>query len=290
MESYNNLKLLTVKINRAGIALLLTSVFLIYSDLWHSPSTSAETEEKSILFQNLTISLKIPKDEELSPAEILRKVDDNMLYSTAKAEVEMIISFGKREFKKRMVSFSKGRDTSFVKFLYPSRDAGIKFLKMKDNMWMYLPSVDKIIRISGHMKRQSMMGSDFSYEDVMETSSLLEDYQVVLERKEKLKGNENYVLSLMAKRHNVTYVRRKLWVDAEKFIVNKMELYSKSGKLLKIYTADETGEFQGRFFPVRTTMRDMLRKSSKTEFIVKEITFDVDLPEEIFTKRALRRR
>ncbi|MFQ6618718.1 MAG: outer membrane lipoprotein-sorting protein, partial [Fidelibacterota bacterium] len=224
MESYNNLKLLTVKINRAGIALLLTSVFLIYSDLWHSPSTSAETEEKSILFQNLTISLKIPKDEELSPAEILRKVDDNMLYSTAKAEVEMIISFGKREFKKRMVSFSKGRDTSFVKFLYPSRDAGIKFLKMKDNMWMYLPSVDKIIRISGHMKRQSMMGSDFSYEDVMETSSLLEDYQVVLERKEKLKGNENYVLSLMAKRHNVTYVRRKLWVDAEKFIVNKMEL------------------------------------------------------------------
>ena len=143
----------------------------------------------------------------LTGEEIIRRVDANMTFGTARMESEMVIHVGDEVRTKKLISYAQGRKKSYAEFTFPARDKGVKYLKIEDNMWMYIPDVDKIIKIAGHMLRQSMMGSDFSYEDALESSKLLEKYNATLiseeiipvpyHEGEKLSSKPRYCLSLI---------------------------------------------------------------------------------------------
>ena len=230
-----------------------------------------------------------------------------MTYLTGRFESEMIIHVRDQVRTKKMVSWAEGREKSFAEFTYPARDKGVKFLKIEDNMWMYLPSVDKIIKIAGHMLRQSMMGSDFSYEDALESTKLLEKYDVKLATQETIyiafrKGTQEvtkrrpcYVLDLNAKVKEVTYYKRKIWVDKEVFIPVKEELFAKSGKKLKVMIMGNVASFRLRgrgrirYYPMYIGMRNLLRKDSLTEMIITKAEFDVKIPKDTFTQRNLKK-
>lgn len=111
------------------------------------------------------------------PKEIIRRADNNLVPESSKSQTTMIIHERGRKYEKQMTSYGEGEKRSFAEFSSPPRDKGTKFLKIGDNMWMYMPSVEKVIKIAGHMLRQSMMGSDFSYEDILEARKLLEKYK-----------------------------------------------------------------------------------------------------------------
>ncbi|MBT7087556.1 outer membrane lipoprotein-sorting protein, partial [bacterium] len=120
----------------------------------------------SLLFLGLGQTMVLAKA--LTGVEIIKKVDANQVYSTAYFEYEMRIHVGEEIRTKKLVSYMQGREKSFAEFVYPVRDKGVKYLFVGDNLWMYLPSVEKVIKIAGHMLRQSMAGSDMSYEDALE--------------------------------------------------------------------------------------------------------------------------
>ncbi|MFH1825751.1 MAG: outer membrane lipoprotein-sorting protein [bacterium] len=219
----------------------------------------------------------------LTGEQIINRVDQNMTFSSSKSTAKMLIYVGDQIRTKEMVSYAQGRDKSFSEFTAPARDKGVKYLKIDDNMWMYLPSVDKTIKIAGHMLRQSMMGSDFSYEDALESDQLLDKYDV------KLVGEEDgsYILELTAKVKEVTYFKRKLWVDKTKFVPVKEELFAKSGKKLKVMELTDIKKFGSRYYPTKITLKNLLRKDSKTEMMVESISFDVGVPAKIFSKANL---
>jgi outer membrane lipoprotein-sorting protein len=240
--------------------------------------------------------------------EIIDKVDSNMTYLTGRFESEMVIHVRDQIRTKKMISYAEGREKSFAEFIFPARDKGVKFLKIEDNMWMYLPSVDKIIKIAGHMLRQSMMGSDFSYEDALESTKLLEKYDVKLVTEETTyikfrrgteevtKGRPCYVLDLTAKVKEVTYWRRKVWVDREIFVPVREELFAKSGKKLKVMEMGDVQQFKPkrrgepiRYYPTYISMRNLLRKDSLTEMIITKADFDIEIPKGTFTQRNLRK-
>ena len=224
-----------------------------------------------------------------------------MTFDTARMEAKMVIYIGGQIREKTMVSYSEGRDKSFSEFLSPPRDKGVKYLKIGDNMWMYLPSVDKIIKIAGHMLRQSMMGSDFSYEDALESSKLLEKYDVELVSEETIsivfrKGEEEigkarpcYVLELTAKVKDVIYYKRKIWVDKEIFVPVKEELFALSGKKLKVMTLADVRKYGRRYYPTYIAMSNLLRSDSLTEMIVEKAQFDIRIPKDTFTQRNLKK-
>jgi outer membrane lipoprotein-sorting protein len=229
--------------------------------------------------------------QELTAEAILARIDDNMVYETAYSEVDMIITIGKRVIEKKLVSYSEGIDKSFVEFLSPARDRGTKMLKVGKVLKIYFPSAERVMRLSGHMLKQSMMGSDFSYEDMMETAEeLKEEYEVKLVGEEVFNDVPCYVLELESRDESRTYFFRKIWVDKEKFIGHKVEFSAKSGKLLKVMTVGDIQSFRNRHYPTRVTMEDKLRQNSKTEMIVKNIQFDAPIPEGTFTERNLMRR
>jgi len=136
-----------------------------------------------------------------------------------------------------------------------------------------------------------MMGSDFSYEDMMETAEELEEeYQVKLLGEEIFNDVSCYVLELESRDESRTYFFRKIWVDKEKYIGHKAEFSAKSGKLLKVMTVGDIQSFENRHYPTRVIMEDKLRKNSKTEMVIKTIQFDAPIPEGTFTERNLMRR
>ncbi len=105
-----------------------------------------------------------------SADEILDKIDQNMIFKTAYSEIEMIITTKNRTINKTMVSYARGNEKAYIEFLSPPRDKGSKILKSEDIIKVYYPSAERVMRISGHMLRRGMMGSDFSYEDMTERS------------------------------------------------------------------------------------------------------------------------
>jgi len=229
--------------------------------------------------------------QELTAEAILARIDDNMVFKTSYSEVDMTITIGKRVIEKKLVSYSEGVDKSFIEFLSPARDRGTKMLKIGKVLKIYFPSAERVMRLSGHMLKQSMMGSDFSYEDMTETAEELEKkYQVKLLGEEVFRDVPCYVIELESRIENKTYFFRKIWVDKETFIGHKIEFSARSGKLLKVMTVGDIRSFRNRYYPTRVTMEDKLRKNSKTEMVIKTIQFDATIPEGTFTERNLMRR
>jgi len=220
--------------------------------------------------------------------DILDKIDQNMVYKTAYAESDMVITIKKRVITKSLTSYAEGNNRSFIEFLSPARDKGTKILKIEGIIKIYYPSAERVMRLSGHMLRQSMMGSDFSFEDMTERSKKLrEEYTAEIKGEENLNGRPCYVLVMVSKIPKQTYFTRKIWVDKERFLGLKEELFAKSGKLLKVMTVDEVKTYKKRFYPVKVTLEDKLRKNSKTEMIIKKIDFDISIPKGTFSERKL---
>ena len=148
---------------------------------------------------------------------------------------------------------------------------------------------DRTIQISGHMLRQSVMGSDLSYEDMMDDPHLAHLYTADVTGTETVNERACWVLQLTAKEQDISYQSRKLWVDRERNVPTREELFAKGGKLLKRINLKDFRRLDDRWYPMRMVFKDMLKKGDGTEFVVESIEFDTPIPEHIFTKAALRR-
>lgn len=220
---------------------------------------------------------------------ILQKVDDNMSAKNRVFESTMTIhgKRGSRSVTSR--SYSEGDKQSFTEYLSPAREQGTKMLKLKDQLWIYSPSTDRTIQISGHMLRQSVMGSDLSYEDMMENRKLTDVYSAKVTGEELIDGRKCFVLELTASIADLAYHKRKMWIDADRYVPLKEELYAKSGQLLKRTTLSDIKQIQGRWFPTTIVYKDMLKEGQGTEFKMTSIKFNQEIPAYLFTKAALKK-
>ena len=222
--------------------------------------------------------------------EILDAIDDNLSAENMVMTSRMVVH-GRRA-SRTIVSKSwvVGTEKSFTEYLAPPREAGTKMLKIGDQLRTYSPQTDRIIQISGHMLRQSVMGSDFSYQDMMEDQTLQDAYDAKLIGSEMLNGRDSWVIELTAKKIGLAYPRRKDWVDKEWLLPMQEHMFAKSGKLLKSAKVMEVMDVQGRKYPKVWLFKDELKRNSKgTEWIVDEIQFNVEIPESRFSKASLRR-
>jgi len=237
----------------------------------------------SILFSSIIIAPAL----EMTAEEIINKRDDNEYITSIKAEAEMIIVSGGRKITKTMLILSDKRN-ALIEFTNP-QDRGTKFLKRENDLWMFFPDAEEIIKISGHMLNQGMMGSDFSYQDIMESDKLTDLYDFKIIGEEEIDGHPCYVLEGVAREGvKVSYYRRVSWVDKERFIGLQEELYAQSGKLLKETKLNEVQEIEGRWIPVDSVMENKLRKDTYTGFKIVQIDFNPEIPEGTFTLQNLR--
>lgn len=243
---------------------------------------------KIIFISTLLLLLSPALVQQNDANAILRKVEQNMSSDNRVFESEMTIR-GKRSSRTiTSRSYSVGDKKSFTEYLSPAREAGTKMLKLENQLWIYSPSTDRTIQISGHLLRQSVMGSDLSYEDMMDDRKITDVYSAKVTGEETLDGRKTWVLELTARVADLAYHRRKMWVDAERYVPLKEELYAKSGQLLKRTTMSNVQKIQGRWFPLNVVYKDMLKAGEGTEFKMTSVKFNQDIPASMFTKAALK--
>jgi outer membrane lipoprotein-sorting protein len=223
-----------------------------------------------------------------SADNILEQIDRNMASKNRVLTATMIVHAERGSRTMEMKVWSEGEKRSFTEYLSPAREKGTKMLKLADQLWMFSPSADRIIQISGHMLRQSVMGSDLSYEDMMDDRKLTDVYNAQVIGPDSMDGRLCWVLELRAKTSDVAYFTRKMWIDQERSFPLKEEWYAKAGKLLKQTTLSDVKKIEGRWFPIRMIYKDMLKTGDGTEFIINEIKFDQPIAESVFSKAALR--
>ena len=221
--------------------------------------------------------------------ELIRKVDDNMYSKNAVSTSRMIVHGRRGSRTMEIKSWAEGENRSFSEYLSPPRDAGTKMLKLEDKLWIYNPSSDRIIQISGHMLRQSMMGSDLSYEDMMEENELIKIYNAEVSEEEIINERDCWIVLLTAKKEDAAYQTKKVWIDKERYLPLREERFGKSGKLLKTTEIKEVFKIGKRWYPKNMIFKDVLKKGKGTEFIIDSIEFDVEIPKAVFTKAALRK-
>ncbi len=245
---------------------------------------------KTLFITTLLIVTNITSTFALTGEEILAKMDTHRDYKTITYTGTMKIHVNDKIRTKSLKTeaLNSNETKAIVEFTNPE-DEGTKYLMLDKNLWIYFPEEEDVVKISGHMLKEGMMGSDVSYEDALESDALSEKYTITLSDEEKLNDRQCFVIVLDAKVKKVPYYKRKMWVDKETFVTLKEEMFAKSGKLLKVANVLETKKIDGRNFPVKTEMVNMLRKNSKTIFEMKEIVFDKPMDKEMFTMRYLRR-
>ena len=224
--------------------------------------------------------------------ELLKRVDDNEVYGTIQYEGDMIIEHNGRRYVKTMRTWARQNSDSFIEFTNTG-DRGTKYLKKAGRLYVYSPDTEEVTLISGHMLKESMMGSDLSYEDTIDNGTLSARYDPAIAGS----GEQNFggvdrdcwVLELTAKKRTESYPKRKLWIDKVTGDCIHYELYALSGAKLKEYTLLKIETIAGRRFPVEMEMRDLLRRGSKTTFVMRNVVVDRPIADSVFSQRNLER-
>jgi outer membrane lipoprotein-sorting protein len=220
--------------------------------------------------------------------EIINRVEKNMSSENRIFESSMTIT-GIRTIRTITSRTYSVRDKqSFTEYLTPAREKGTKMLKLENQLWIYSPSTDRIIQISGHMLRQSVMGSDLSYEDMMDDRKITEIYNAKIVGTEEIDTRKTLILELISKVTDIAYHSRKMWIDSERYVPLKEELYARSGQLLKRIILSDVKLLEGRWFPTRMIYKDVLKQGNGTEFNITSVKFNQPIPDYIFTKASLK--
>ena len=166
-------------------------------------------------------------------------------------------------------------------------DRGQKVLRQASNIYLFYPEADEVIWLKGTALRDSLMGSDFSYEDLTDDRTLMDRFDGELLGSEAVDGEDCWKLKLKAKSKKETYQIQEIWVDKTRYVQRKAILYSAAGKALRSMTATDVRPIGGRYLAYSTTMTDLLKKNTSTVMTIKKAEIDIDIPERYFNREEL---
>lgn len=224
----------------------------------------------------------------ISPEEIIDELEKNMVHDTSYYEATMIVKdkFGTR--KSTLTSYARGNEEQILEFT--SRDeAGQKILRTEDEIYLYYPDSEEIIRLQGAALRDSIQGSDISYEDLTgdKDKTVEEKYDMKMLPNEMIDGHECYVIEMTAKERNVAYPKEIIWVDIEYMMYRQVHKFALSGKLLKEVNVLKLEKIDGKSIATRMILLDTMKKNSSTEFITNKIEFDLYIDPDVFSLEEL---
>lgn len=224
----------------------------------------------------------------LTAEEIIEKVDQNEVFENMGFEATMTIEKSSRTLVKEFYGYGEGESKFFMEFTNPE-DEGVKYLKIDDEMWIYFPDADDTLKISGHMLNQGMMGSDISYEDMMENEELLDQYEPTLGTDTNINGTDCYQIILEAIVDDVTYEKEVVYVDKTKYVLIQIDMYARGDRMIKQMSFDDYEKVGTRWYAMTMTIEDTRKSDSLTTIEYDSIEFDATLPKNIFTLQYLER-
>ena len=227
---------------------------------------------------------EIPKS--LKAEDIIKKLDENMRGESISMTLSMkIVSQGHTRTMK-MQSFSQGTKKSFTKILYPPKDRGITFLSLDNQMWQYIPKIERTIKIPPSMMLQNWMGSDITNDDMVKQSSIVEDYDAkILETKGRL-----VTIELLPKEEAaVVWGKIIINIDLDTYTSQKDIFYDEDDKEVRVFIYDKVEKIGKYYIPTLWRIESREKKNRYTEILLEDVKYDTEISSEYFKKSALKR-
>lgn len=215
--------------------------------------------------------------------DIVRKADDIMDMGGYTADLVLTVRRSKEKDRLyKMEIYGSGKDRVLVLLNYPPREKGQAFLRVEDNMWFYLPSINKTLRVP---KKSNFVGGDFSNNDVLSVR-LQKDYFSELLEDEDVEGIQCYCLKLTARNSDAPYASIKYWINKENYWPVKRVFFTVNGQAFKTMVFNNS---VSQIRPDTMTMSNIMEKDKTSEMFMSNIKIRENKPE-IFTESYLVRR
>ena len=189
-----------------------------------------------------------------------------------------------------MEVWSLGTEYSLIRITAPRKEAGTATLKAHDEIWNYLPRVDRTIKIPASMMMGAWMGSHFTNDDLVKESRLIEDYDITISHDGARDGVTVWELTLSPKPEApVVWGRIEYQVRQDDMMPTWARYYDEDGDLVRTMTFSDYRVLGGRLVPTIMDVRPEDKPGERTTVRYGELEFDIDLDEDFFSLRALRR-
>jgi outer membrane lipoprotein-sorting protein len=222
--------------------------------------------------------------------EIVRRADQHMRGETSYAELTMKIVRPDWSREVSMKSWSKGTELALVYITAPARDAGTVFLKRETEVWNWLPTVEKVIKIPPSMMMQSWMGSDFTNDDLVKESSLVHDYAHTIIGDTVFDGREAWQIELVPKPEAaVVWGKIELWISKKDYLELRAEYYDERDELINIMTLTDIRDLAGRVIPTVLTMIPVDKKGQFTELVYHQVRWNQPIEDSFFSEQNMKR-
>lgn len=225
-----------------------------------------------------------------SALEIVRKADDKMRGTSNKSEMTMTIVRPDWQREITMKGWALGNEYSLILITGPARDKGQSFLKRKNEMWNWQPSIDRVIKLPPSMMLQSWMGSDFTNDDLVRESSVVEDYYHVLKNDSVILGYNVYKIEMTPKPEApVVWGKVIAFIDKKDYNQMLVKYYDEAGELINTLILSEVKSMGGRTLPTRLEMIPADNPKQKTVIVYSALEFDIGLKEDFFSMQNMKR-
>ncbi|MBK7711286.1 MAG: outer membrane lipoprotein-sorting protein [Bacteroidales bacterium] len=240
---------------------------------------------------NICLSILTITAQTLPAKEIVRKADDK--FNGEKSGISTMVMTIVRPSWERTVEFrswTMGRENSLTLITAPAKDKGQTFLKRGQEMWSWNPSINRLIKLPPSMMSQGWMGSDYTNDDILKESSVVNDYTHEIVSEEMIGDRLCYKIKMVARAEaSVVWGHQIRWIDKKDLLVLKAELYDEDGSLVRTELGSEIKAMDGRVIPTKLELIPAEEKGNKTVVIIKDIKFNVPIEESFFSQQNMKR-
>lgn len=223
--------------------------------------------------------------------EIVKKAHDITLGKTSNTNMTMQIIRPEWNREVSMQSWSMGTENYMIYIMSPARDKGQVFLKREKNMWNWIPSIGRMIKIPPSMMMSSWMGSDFNNDELMKESSLVVDYTHQFLEEEEIEEMRCYQIEMTPlPSAPVVWGKVIIWISKEKSFALKSEFYDEDMKLINVQKSSKIRNFGDRELPSYMEMIPVTKEGHKTIMIITEAAYNVKgIDEKMFSQQMMKR-
>ncbi|MEW6517632.1 MAG: outer membrane lipoprotein-sorting protein [candidate division FCPU426 bacterium] len=206
------------------------------------------------------------------------------------AEMEMTVTTPNYQRTLLMQAWSQGMDKTFIRILSPAKDRGVATLRNKQEMWNYFPKIDKVMKVPPSMMMGSWMGSDFTNDDLVKETTLLDDYTAAL-LPSPAGDPDHYYVELRPKAQTASVWGKIIAVvDQRSLLPVRDEYYDEKGRQMRVIAFKQVRTFGDRRIPAIMELTSASKPGNKTVIEYKQATFDQGVPESVFSLRNLQKK
>jgi outer membrane lipoprotein-sorting protein len=228
--------------------------------------------------------------QSISATEIVRKADEK--FNGEKSSMMVMAMTIIRPSWQRTIEFknwSLGKEYALTLVTAPAKDAGQSFLKRSNEMWNWNPSINRLIKLPPSMMSQGWMGSDYTNDDILKESSVVNDYIHEITGEETFADRVCYRIKMVAKEEAaVIWGHQIRWIDKKDFLVMKAELYDEDGVLVRTETGSDIKMMDGRVIQSRIELVPAEEPGNRTVVVIKDIKFNIPLQQSFFSQQNMK--